>query len=352
MENLAKATRLLYIPSETAIFNGQIQTKSIYNLVEYETLDYTQAKYNPTTKRTEPLKTTQFVIEKNTQLFGMYALNLLSMYLHNSGYQIMSPSVGSEFTLFKPYMEFVSPYDNKNYWIGWSQVDIDKTAQGYDFEVKSEVGNNVYFGTVYPHDENVITKSVLKKTFIKTTSTPNPTRFTKSFPLYTISQLKAKSGLNNLQLAEAYRQVFHIMPTSHETHVNSIQANVLIEDNTVTGEAYINGILHSEIPYTSLISSYAKPFPNFVTRWKLYNQQFTKAEDPFGSAWNKTMSPTSNQSLNLQEGDKVFYDTDTNTLTYPPNSKLVYDWECLPAQGKNEQTGVQVDLETMTVSLF
>ena len=64
------------------------------------------------------------------------------------------------------------------------------------------------------------------------------------------------------------------------------------------------------------------------------------------------MPSNADTSLNLQRGTSVAYDSLTNTLTYPPNSRLVFDFEFLPAQGKNETNGSQLYLDTMTKEPF
>ena len=64
------------------------------------------------------------------------------------------------------------------------------------------------------------------------------------------------------------------------------------------------------------------------------------------------MASNQDTTLNLQKGDIVSYNATTNTLTYPPNSRLVFDYEFLPAQGKNETNGTAIDLDTMTKEFF
>lgn len=367
MQNLEKSLRLLNLPTELGAINGQINKRTTKSLIENCLMDFTKMVKNPTTGKFEPTTTYSYTIESSESLFGMYPLNLVAAHLHSSDMEIVSME-NNTFTLYKPYKEFtidtildangqmvnLPAGSGQKSWVGWNEVKIVPTATGYDYNFYYEQGFNSYFGVHYAHDENITWRSVLRKTFIKTTSTPNPTRFTKSYPKYTIAELKKKTGFTDRQLAEAYGTTWHIELKSPATHCLNLASDiVVIADEVVKGEAYINGILSRNIMYTTLISSYFKLLPDFVCRWKLYNDKFTTGGDNvYGTAWNKTISSTADTTLNLKKGTNVSYDSTTNTLTYPPNSRLVFDYEFLPAQGKNETNGTQLYLDTMTKELF
>jgi hypothetical protein len=351
MQNLEKSLRLLNLPTEFGAINGQINKRTTKTLIEHCLMDFTKMVKNPTTGKFEPTTTFTYQVDSSESLFGAYPLNLVAAHVHSSGMDIVN--MGDSFILYRPFQE-ITISDTQTSWVGWNETTIIPTANGYDYNFYYEQGFNNYFGVYYPHDENVMWRSILRKTFIKTTSTPNPTRFTKSYPKYTIAELKRKTGFTDRQLAEAYGTTWKIELKSHDTHCLNIASDIVIVDqDTIKGEAYINGILSKDIPYTSLISSYFKNLPDFVCRWKLYNSKFTTSGDNvYGTAWNKTMSSTQNTTLNLQKGDIVSYNATTNTLTYPPNSRLVFDYEFLPAQGKNETNGTAIDLDTMTKEFF
>jgi len=352
MQNLDKALRLLNLPTELGAINGQINKRTTKTLVEHCLMDFTKMVKNPTTGKSEPTTTFSYVIESSESLFGAYPLNLVAIHLHSSNMELVSTENNS-FTLYRPFQE-ITISDTQTSWVGWNEISIVPTANGYDYNFYYEQGFNSYFGVYYPHDENITWRSILRKTFIKTTSTPNPTRFSKSYPKYTIAELKRKTGFTDRQLAEAFGTTWHVELKSPATHCLNLASDiVVISDEIVKGEAYINGILSRNIMYKTLISSYFKLLPDFVCRWKLYNDKFTTGGDNvFGTAWNKTISSTADTTLNLKKGTAVSYDSTTNTLTYPPNSRLVFDYEFLPAQGKNETNGSQLYLDTMTKELF
>lgn len=352
MQNLQTALRLLNLPTELGAINGQINKRTTKTLVENCLMDYTKMVKNNTTGKFEPTITYSYVIESAESLFGAYPLNLAAAHVHSSGMDIVKMD-STGFIFYRPFQEIVIN-ETQNSWVGWTEVSIVPTATGYDYNFYYEQGFNSYFGVYYPHDENITWRSLLRKTYIKTTSTPNPTRFSKSYPKYTIAELKKKTGFTDRQLAEAFGTTWHVEFKSHDTHCLNIASDiVVIGDEIVKGEAYINGMLSRNIMYTTLISSYGKLLPDFVCRWKLYNDQFTKTgTNVFGTAWDKTIPSNADTSLNLQRGTSVAYDSLTNTLTYPPNSRLVFDYEFLPAQGKNETNGSQLYLDTMTKEPF
>ena len=367
MQNLQKSLRLLYLPAEFGAINGQINKRVTKSLVEICIMDYTKMVKDPTTLKWNPTTTYSYKIESVEDLFGAYPLNLASMHVHSTDMNIVDMS-NNTFTLYKPYKEFTIDYvldangqvvylpagTGQKSWIGWSEVKIVPTAEGYDYNFYYEQGYNSYFGVQYPHDENITWRSLLRKTFIKTSSTPNPTSFTKSYPKYTIAQLKQKTGYTDHQLAEAFGTTWKVVAKSDETNCLNLASDiVMVDQDTIRGEAYINGVLSSQIPFTNLMASYGKLLPDFICRYKLYNDKFTMPGDNvYGTAWNKFFASNQDTTLNLKAGDTVSYDPATNTLTYPPKSKLVFDYEFLPAQGKNETNGTQLDLDTMTKNVF
>lgn len=366
MQNLDKSLRLLNLPSEMGAINGQINKRTTKSLVEICLMDYTKmvkdanGKFVPTT-------TYNYVVDSTVSLFGAYPLNLAAIHLHSSDMDLVSMENGT-FVFYRPFEEFtidtvldssgnlvnLPEGTGQKSWTGWNEVRIVPTANGYDYNFYYEQGFNNYFGVYYPHDENVTWRSILRKTFIKTTSTPNPTRFSKSYPKYTIAELKAKTGLTDFQLAETFATTWHVEFKSHDTHCLNIASDiVMVDDTTLKGEVYINGILSKDIPYTSLISSYGKLLPDFVCRWKLYNDKFTKTgTNVFGTAWDITLYSSQDTTIRLVKGDEVKYDQATKILTYPEGSRLVFDFEFLPAQGKNETSGSAIYLDTMTKQLL
>lgn len=355
MQNVDKALRLLNLPAEMAPINGQINTRVTKTLVEICLMDYTKMVKDSAGKLV-PTTTYSYTIESATSLFGAYALNLAANHINWNDMDIVGMDNGV-FTLYKPYSEFTindGPYKGQETWVGWTEIRINPNQNGYDYNFYYEQGFNTYFGQFFPHDENITWRSLLRKTYIKTTSTPSPVRFTKSYPKYTIAQLKQKTGLTEHQLAEAFGTTWKIEYKDDNTNCLNIASDiVLVDSDTIKGEAYINGILSKDIPFTTLTSSYGKNLPDFVCRYKLYNDKFTTTGDNvYGTAWNKFYSSGQDTTLNLKKGTTVAYDAATNTLTYPEDSKLVFDFEFLPAQGKNETVGCCLDLDTMTKSLF
>lgn len=351
MENISRALELLQIPEETGSFNGQIALMQKYQLVETELVDFTKMVLNPLTGKKEPTKTSTFSTDVASSSFGAYVLNMISNYIHGFDFSVVG-QMGASYVMTKPYMEFEQ--EGKTYWIGWSRADISQFTtqdgiEGVDLVVTAEQGMNTSMTGPVPHDINVMTVTIYKKTFVKT-STSTPTTFTKSYPKYTVAKLMEKAKMNETQLSNSFRTVYRAFKKSPLNFCNSLATDIVIGDDKLTGEVYINGILSKDIPYTSLTASYGKKLPGFVVRWKLYHPSIQQGV--YGAAWNIQMGSTEDNTINITKGDSVSYNSDTKTLTYPEGSKLVFDFEFLPAQGKNETWGTVIDLDTMIKTVY
>jgi hypothetical protein len=346
MQNLDKALRLLQLPTEFAPINGQINKRVDSSLVEYCVTDFTKMIKNPATGKLEPTKTITYKVETVESLFGAYTLNLASTHIHSSDMDVMEMTPTS-YRLYKPYMEFT--FNNQNYWIGWSEVNITKTSTGWDYVIFNEQGMNTTMAGPVPHDENIVTKSILRKDFIKTSSV-TPTSFSKSYPKYTIAQLKQKTGMSDVELAKAFSWTWKVVAKDDNTNCLSLATDIVINNNQVTGEVYINGIISNAIQYRTLTASYGQKLPGFVTRWKLYHPSLQTGM--YGAAWSTQMASTDDTTLNLVKGTSISYDSATKTLTYLEGSSLVFDFEFLPAQGKNETWGTELNLDTFVTKIY
>jgi hypothetical protein len=92
------------------------------------------------------------------------------------------------------------------------------------------------------------------------------------------------------------------------------------------------------------MASYGKLFPNFIFRWMLYNGQNNSMTT--GATWLKQYSASENNTIIVNSGET--FNVNGNEVTFNNNSpaELIAYMECLPAQGKNENTGALVDLKT------
>ena len=349
MENISKSLELLKLPEEFFAIDGQINKKVENSLVEYCVTDFTKMVKNPVTGKLEPTKTSTFKIESTESLFGAYAFNLASTHIHMADMDVVEMTPTS-FKLYKPYKEFTT--NGLTYWIGWSEVNIIQTATGWDYVFTNEQGMNTTMTGPVPHDENVVTKTILRKDYVKTSTFDGVAlnSFSKSYPKYTITQLKQKTGYTAAQLADAFSWVWKITPKDHNTHCLSLATSINLTATGARGDVYINGIFSKSIMYSSLIASYGQKLPGFVTRWKLYHPSLQQGA--YGAAWNIQMSSFDDTNINLVKGNKISYDAVTKTLTYLEGSRLVFDFEFLPAQGKNETWGSELNLDTFAIKIF
>lgn len=349
MQNLEKSLRLLQLPTEFAPINGQINKRVENSLVEYCVSDFTKMIKNPVTGKLEPTKTSTFKVESTESLFGAYPLNLLSNHIHAADMDVMEMTP-TNYRLYKPYMEFV--FNGVNYWIGWSEINITQTSAGWDYTFFNEQGMNATMTGPVPHDENIVSRSILRKDFVKTATYDGVAlnKFTKSYPKYTIAQLKQKTGYSDTELAQAFSWVWKVVAKDDNTNCVNLATDIVINNASVKGEVYINGILSKDIPYTTLTASYGQKLPGFVTRWKLYHMSLQTGA--YGTAWYMQMTSTQDTTINLVKGDKISYDSVTKTLTYLEGSRLVFDFEFLPAQGKNETWGTELNLDTFATKIY
>jgi len=164
MQNLDKSLRLLNLPTEFGAINGQINKRVTKSLIENCLMDFTKMVKNPTTGKFEPTTTFTYQVESSESLFGAYPLNLAAAHVHSSGMDIVS--MGDSFILYRPFQE-ITISDTQTSWVGWNEITIIPTANGYDYNFYYEQGFNNYFGVYYPHDESVTWRSILRKTFYK-----------------------------------------------------------------------------------------------------------------------------------------------------------------------------------------
>jgi hypothetical protein len=372
MENINKSLELLGVPSELSIFNGQIQKKITNQILETITTDYTNVEVtvNPITgKKTAKsvIKTTrEYSVLPKEEKIGGYAFNYISGMIHAFGYQYMGDGNGAH-ELFKPSFSKTltsGDFAGQTYHFHWSIIKMNKTATGSIFECVSSEGRNAdQQGNAITNDldcpvtiqrrQKLITGTVRIKSTgeysVTNTriswSSIRPTDVTKGY-------LFTNMNIDDLDLAEMCKVVFHTQDRSHETHVENIATDVVISNNKYKGDVFINGIDSESIPYTSLISSIGTKFPQFVQRWHLYNEEVNNSI--YGSTWTKKLDYNESNEITIIAGDKFSFDEVTKTLTYDASksARLWYTFECLPAQGKNEGAQIEFDLVTGTKNII
>lgn len=370
--NPFKAADLLDVPQSFAQYDGQIQKKFQYEIVEYRLTDFTnvdtvngklvRVPKITSTFKSMPVALTE--INPNSadaqakidakHKFGSYALNLVSIYKNGFGYIITSDS-----TLHKPDKIAtipVGPFTGYTYYFGWSDVAITKgdgvynyTVTAYPYMNTDKKGFPATQPTVTIRQFNTTRSgSVSIKQRTMTYEVTNMRESSSGFRnvTYTNDEIETMSDWNQYQIANARRTMFQIYPTSATTHVNSIATDIVPTGTKYKGLVYINGIQSNQIAYTSLIASMNKQFPQIVQRWHLYNGEINNSI--YGSTWTQQLSATDINDITVVPGSAFNWNENTRTLTYNSSlpAELWYSFECLPAQGKNEGTQTIINLNT------
>ncbi len=366
MENLSKAIELLNIPDELGIFNGQLQKKITPQILETVTTDYTNVEVTTsltgkkTAKRVVKVTKEYSVITKEEK-FGGYGLNVISSWINGFNYEYLGETEGVH-QLFSPEFQGtinVGPFTGKTYNFNWSKIDLIKTDTGAILDYMWDQGRNTdNFGNPIENEldskviiqrrNRIITGSISIKstgeysvTNVRTTtSRPTTATVTKGY-------LLGAMDIEELDLAEMLKVTFVVQDQPHDTHVENIGCSITVNGNLFKGDVFINGIDSEQIPYTTLTASMGLKFPNFVQRWHLYNGDINDLV--YGSTDTITFGASELNEITVIAGDLFSYDATTKTLTYDQSkpAELWFQFECLPAQGKNEGWTVAIDLKTL-----
>lgn len=368
MENLQKAIELLNIPDELGIFNGQLQKKITPQILETVTTDFTNVEVtvNPTTgkktaRRVQKVTKEYSVINKEEK-FGGYALNTISSWMNAFNYEYLGENNEGVHQLFSPEFQStvkVGPFAGQTYNFNWSKIDLIKTETGANLDFMWDQGintdsqgnpiaNELDSRVIIQRRNRVITGSISIKSTGEftvsnvrtTTSRPNTASVTKGY-------LLAAMNIEELDLAEMLKVRFEVKDQPHETHVENIGCSITVNGNLFKGDVFINGIDSEQIPYTTLTASMGLKFPNFVQRWHLYNGDINDLV--YGSTDTITFGASESNDITVIAGDSFSYDATTKTLTYDQSkpAELWFQFECLPAQGKNEGWTIAIDLKTL-----
>jgi len=133
--------------------------------------------------------------------------------------------------------------------------------------------------------------------------------------------------------------IYKIQPQPTPNHIvnTSVEAVFTPEGDDFIADAivYYNGISTDEKRPSGMITSYNKPYPGHVVRWRLYDDIVT--EPIYGSSAVIQFNSLQDDRIRIVAGDSTSYNATTKTLTYNRESgaTLWVTFEEAPAQGKN-----------------
>ena len=334
----SKALALLQIPDECAAFEGQIRQKKTNFIVIEELHDFTTGKR---------VITTSWKIASTIESFGAYVYNVVSNYIHHFNYDVVA---GSGNVVLQKDAKQVQ----NGFWFGESKAELSAGS----FRVINDIGmNTTTTGQPTNYDNPPVRAGVVYRVQISRTKGANGVikTFTgkRSFVPYTVSQLTALTGLSRTQLAEATATEFLITPVNNDTHITSIAMEVQKTDNVYKGVFHINGVPANE--FQGKITSFGVAAPSFVFRWILRNQTPASAT-VYGQSVLRQYAATADNTILVKSGSADDFDAGLNTLTYDENTTevatLIAMAEFLPAQGKNENAGSLVNLESGMIEVW
>lgn len=368
MENISKSIELLNIPEQLGIFNGQVQSKTEYEILETTVRDdrFYEMVLNPRTGKMVPKRITktwkEYSVIPIKQKFGVYGLNLISAYINAFGHSYSGINADGNHELFSPEFEGtikVGIFKDKTFHFNWQRLELEKTANGcLIHEMHDEGRSSTFSGPIANEADFQITIQRRDKSTVSSFSS----NIGKGDPIFsnvrtsiinrrpasvTKGYLLSNMNSDENTLAEMMKTTFECIDVNHAAHVENISCDITVTGNKFKGDVFINGIDSEQIPYTTLTASMGLKFPNFVQRWHLYNGDVN--DTVYGSTDTITFGASELNEITVIAGDSFSYDATTKTLTYDQSkpAELWFQFECLPAQGKNEGWTIAIDLKTL-----
>ena len=142
-----------------------------------------------------------------------------------------------------------------------------------------------------------------------------------------------------------------------ETEVANAFSVISIEENTVSANLLINGIDFREYGrFGDLLFPFGKRGQDFIVDWVLYNEHTDPTPDwtsegNFGEGARVRYEKADPRAFTVNVGEtdgEPYYDKDAHTFYYNPAKEAVLAFvpTLLPAQGKNDDFEVLIDLKT------
>lgn len=166
------------------------------------------------------------------------------------------------------------------------------------------------------------------------------------------------AGMTMDQYIFETRRTWNIQKCDNSKFITSIGMDIEQNGTELKSVVYINGTDASTFDYKKLVNSFDKTYDGFMWQWRLMNGPrpgTSNIDNVYGSTLNVGITGP-NSTINVVSGSTNSYNEATRTLTYNPSleeqATIITYMEFLPAQGKNENCGRQLNLETGVESLF
>lgn len=258
---------------------------------------------------------------QKVNLFGAGGLNFIVGYL-NQGYEY-TEKVGSKFLFHNSFTNDTVYYDE---------------AFGS-------------FGQVQAVDEKFVGKQVLTTNRVRT-------EYTFEWTNEELAALMNTTVDKVIDLRSGWVWYFEDVDT--ETEVANAFSVISRDENEVSANLLINGVDWKEYPrFGDLLFPFGKRGQDFIVDWVLYNEHSDptpdwSSEGNFGEGARVRYEKADPRAFSVNVGEtdgEPYYEEETNTFWYNPTKEalLAFVPTLLPAQGKNDDFEVLIDLKTSKV---
>ena len=351
-----KALELLGLPEELAPFEGQVQTRTTRQLRVYEITDFTGVKAS-----------TYYTCEITpdvTQDFGMYPFNYAAGLMYHGGFSAPQEDEGDLF-MIKPsaFVTHAAPSSlagQKVYYVE-TKVRFKHTTSGAVIDYMYEPFETVVNGKAEDMKDPLITCGYYARTIRKGSDGKPRISWTSRYPINPKRRLRKTELLKimNISLNELMHRMrtsWNIVKVSPSTHITSIAMDIEpLPNSQFKSVVYINGQDAQTFDFELLTNSFGKKYTGYLWQWRLYNGQ-PSTPNAYGSTINIGINSTADSTITLELGSENKWDAEQEVLTYNADqtevARLLAYMEFLPAQGKNENVGKDLNLETGVERLF
>lgn len=356
MINIDKALQVLGLPKEMEAYNGQVQSRVMRGITVYENYDSTSGKM-----------VVFYTVEFNTPApvaFGLYPFNFAANSIYHMGHQVVGQTPRG-YTLKRPSTWVMHPaisglagqnvyYVESN--IHFTATTIEQTYEPYETvvngiaeDMKDPLIRCQYKSRLWGLD--AAGQKVIKwqsRYAIAPKKKLRRAEFLKLLPGKTMDDVIWES-----------RVTYNITPVKGETHITSIAMDIDRAGYSLNSTVYINGVDANSFDYKKLINSFGKTYDGYMWMYRLNNgprTTNTTTDNVYGSTLNIGLTPGTDSTISVVPGSVNDYNIATKTLTYNPDlveqATLIAYMEFLPAGGKNENCGKELNLETGIEKLF
>ena len=351
-----KALEILGLPESFARFEGRITTLTTrpHRIIEnYDTSSGSLKIYYTLEKLPEV-----------TSLFGLYPFNYLANSIYHMGFNIESEGPEGA-VLMNPGKWVTHPaisgLAGQNVYYVTQKINVTETGIDFSFEPYETVVNGIAEDMKNP----LIRIPYHARTIVKGTDGKPKIMWTSRYPVTPKKRFRRDDFVKTFNVTmDAHinntRQTWNIEKCDNSKFITSIGMD--IETNPFNSDlksvVYINGVDASTFNYKTLVNSFGKTYDGFMWQWRLMNGPrvgtFT-TDNVYGSTLNIPITGA-NSTIQVESGSANAYNDATRTLTYNPNlteeATVIAYMEFLPAGGKNENCGRQLNLETGIERLF